>query len=329
MENNSSNNSKRSIRKAHDRYFRGAMDDQEVALSFVRAHLPKELVAQIDPHSLVLVKESFIEENLQEFITDVVYKARFHEHPGYLYFLMEHQSSPDPLMALRLHRYILQIIEQDLAHQKENPKKLPLVVPHVVYNGKQNYTHSTDIFELFHDPEQARQVFLKPFGLTVLKDIKDEDLRKEPLIGMVELLLKHAATRDFIFLVEEILGDIFQSLEKLKKERLFNLSASYFFEAQKRALSKKMIQEEFEKSRLPSIIKSKVMTIAESLKQEGRQEGEVTLLVRQLNHRFANHVTKKYLQLLEQADCETLSEWGENLLDAKTIEDVFKKGCVV
>ena len=77
--------------------------------------------------------------------------------------------------------------------------------PHVIYNGQSNYSYSTDIFELFYVPEKARKVFLQPFGLTVLKDSKDDQLKKESLIGMVELLLKHASTRDMFSLINEVL----------------------------------------------------------------------------------------------------------------------------
>ena len=158
--------------KAHDRYFRGAMDDPDVAMSCIRAHFQPEIVAQIDSNSLQLMKGSFIEANLREKITDVLYKATIDGEEGYIYFLIEHQRTLDPLMPLRLHHYILQIIEKDLEEQKklESLKnsdakkskklpKLPLVVPHVIYNGQSDYSCSTDIFDLFHDPEKREKFF--------------------------------------------------------------------------------------------------------------------------------------------------------------------------
>ena len=105
--------------KAHDHYFRSAMDDPDVAMSCIRAHLPAEIVVQIDVNSLQLMKGNFIEGNLREKITEVLYKATIDGEKGYIYFLIEHQSTPDPLMPLRLHHYILQIIEKDLEEQKK------------------------------------------------------------------------------------------------------------------------------------------------------------------------------------------------------------------
>ncbi|MFZ4115747.1 MAG: hypothetical protein ACOYK6_03365 [Chthoniobacterales bacterium] len=57
--------------------------------------------------------------------------------------------------------------------------------------------------------------------------------------------------------------------------------------------------------------------------QEGRQEGEASLPKRQLHTRFPNQVTKKYLQMIKEADSDKLSYWGENLMRAKNIEEVF------
>ncbi len=52
------------------------------------------------------------------------------------------------------------------------------------------------------------------------------------------------------------------------------------------------------------------------------QEGEAAILKRQLQRRFGElHST--YAQRIAQADAQTLLHWGENILDAKTLDDVF------
>ena len=208
------------------------------------------------------------------------------------------------------------------------------MVPHVIYNGQSKYSYSTDIFELFYDPEKARKVFLQPFGLTVLKDSKDDQLKKESLIGMVELLLKHASTRDMFSLINEVLGGIRQTFEILNKPKLFHSSISYLFETQEGNMSKKEINEEFERLILPATNKTKIMTIAESLKLEGHLEGRQeglqeglrqfqSLFIRQLKSRFSNKVTPHYLDLIKEANSDKLSYWGERLMNATNIEEVF------
>jgi len=62
--------------------------------------------------------------------------------------------------------------------------------------------------------------------------------------------------------------------------------------------------------------------IKEGIK-EGRQEGLRSILDKQIRRRFPHDFTAKHLNLINGADSDTLSMWGENLMDAKNIEEVF------
>lgn len=57
-------------------------------------------------------------------------------------------------------------------------------------------------------------------------------------------------------------------------------------------------------------------------KQEGLQEGELNLLIRQLNRRFGPLDAATLLRL-QQADSDDLEHWADNILDAKTLDEVF------
>lgn len=83
----------------------------------------------------------------------------------------------------------------------------------------------------------------------------------------------------------------------------------------------------FEKvARIEGLEKGRQEGIKEGIREgirEGIQKGEASLLTRQLKARFQKKVTKKYIQLIEDADSDQLSYWGENLMKAKSIEEVF------
>ncbi|HVV68159.1 MAG TPA: DUF4351 domain-containing protein [Gammaproteobacteria bacterium] len=55
----------------------------------------------------------------------------------------------------------------------------------------------------------------------------------------------------------------------------------------------------------------------------GLQKGEAALLIRLLQHRF-HHLPSNYLTRIQQADSNTLLIWGERVLDANTLEEVFE-----
>ncbi len=73
------------------------------------------------------------------------------------------------------------------------------------------------------------------------------------------------------------------------------------------------------------------MTLAEQWKNEGMQQGmqqgeikgERTLLKRLLEKRFGS-VPSRYLEKIESADAGRLLDIGDKIIEAKTLDDVFK-----
>ncbi len=57
--------------------------------------------------------------------------------------------------------------------------------------------------------------------------------------------------------------------------------------------------------------------------QKGRQEGEAELLLRLLERRFGP-VDETIRTRIRAADSQTLLTWGEQILTAQTIEEVFE-----
>ena len=59
-------------------------------------------------------------------------------------------------------------------------------------------------------------------------------------------------------------------------------------------------------------------------KLEGRQEGELNILQRQLSRRFGP-LDPTTEQRLQQASSDDLERWADNILDARTLDEVFSK----
>jgi hypothetical protein len=57
--------------------------------------------------------------------------------------------------------------------------------------------------------------------------------------------------------------------------------------------------------------------------QQGEQLGEAAVIQRQLTKRFGP-LSAETLTRLQTATCEQLESWAENLLDAATLDEVFK-----
>lgn len=89
-------------RPRHDALIRKAFENPIVAKEFFEMHLPKEIQALFSSHTLKMEKESFVEPNLQNSISDILFSAKFNDNIGYLWILLEHQSTPDHFMPFRL-----------------------------------------------------------------------------------------------------------------------------------------------------------------------------------------------------------------------------------
>ena len=61
-------------------------------------------------------------------------------------------------------------------------------------------------------------------------------------------------------------------------------------------------------------------------RQEGRQEGEATLLLRLLRRKFGA-LDPATEERVNSADAEQLLEWGERVLTANTLDEVFDRSC--
>lgn len=78
----------------HDAVFRQMLMHQAVAKDFLQLYLPAPFLAICELDSLQLVSGSFVEEDLRASYSDILYSLRTRHGPGYVYALIEHQSTP-------------------------------------------------------------------------------------------------------------------------------------------------------------------------------------------------------------------------------------------
>ena len=143
------------IHQPHDRLFRAVFSDASEAASLLRNVLPDAIRSSFDWTTLSRQGGTFIDEELRESQTDLLYQVEHVEtgQPMSVYVLLEHQSSPDPLMRLRMLRYCCRIWQDDLRSESDRRELRP-IVPVVFYQGARGWTHSTEFADLF--PEAAR-----------------------------------------------------------------------------------------------------------------------------------------------------------------------------
>ena len=98
----------------HDAVFRRIFGVSANAASQLRAVLPQGITARLDLGRLAPVPGSFVDEDLRWRHTDVLFTVPLNGRKAFVYVLIEHQSSDDPLMAYRMLRLSLASAEVSL-----------------------------------------------------------------------------------------------------------------------------------------------------------------------------------------------------------------------
>lgn len=79
---------------------------------FLEIHLPTTLRQICNLNTLRLESGSFIEEDLRPHYSDILWSLETSEGEGYIYVVIEHQSTPDAHMAFRLMRYAMAAMQR-------------------------------------------------------------------------------------------------------------------------------------------------------------------------------------------------------------------------
>lgn len=182
------------------------MANSKVAKEFFEQHLPVNVKKAIDPSTIKLQKDSFIDDNLKQQAADLLFSVDFDGKHGYIYLLLEHQSKPDEFMPFRMLKYMIAVMEQHLKQiKKPNKKRLPIVYPMIFYSGNKPYKYSTDLFDLFEgDKKLARDILWQPCQLIDLTKIPDEKLKETLLSGLFARAMKYIHESDEKILVNSL-----------------------------------------------------------------------------------------------------------------------------
>jgi len=314
----------------HDRFFKAVFSHEEVAEDFLRHHLPIEISALILPGSLEISKDSFIDPELKNHYSDLLYNVRMTTgQPGHIYLLFEHKSHLEPLVALDLLRYLVSIWGQAVKSGQGRP--LPIIVPIVLYHGRRPWQINTDFASLFETPP-ALGVHLPNFRyvLTDLSALTDEELRGGVLLQAALLVMKYIFRDE---LPERITG-ILSLLKDLPRQQsgleyLYTV-LRYLSQGGNKLNSAQLthaVQQTFERG------EAIMSTIADEWIREGEQkgllqgisQGELTLLKRQLTRRFGALPAWAEAKLNHAGQLQ-LEAWADRVLDAVTLESVFDEG---
>jgi len=318
----------------HDRFFREVFSRREAARDFVENYLPSAVVEKLDLDSLKPAKDSFVDKELRTHFSDLLFTVEFKEperRSGRLYFLFEHKSSPDKWTAFQLLRYMVRIWE--LERKKDAKALLPPIIPAVLYHGESKWKISrsfqslTDMppglesyvpafeYELcdlasLSDGEVKGMVILKT-ALLALKHIRNNDIA-EKLPGIFTLLSELATKTTGLEYLETLLRYVTSASDSVDAEMLINVLESALPNTGE-TIMPTLAQKWMEEGELRGLEKGR---------EEGRKQGEASIFNRLLQLKF-KEIPSQFQAKIDEADADTLLRWGERILSAQTLDEIF------
>lgn len=255
----------------HDRFFKEVFSRQEIVVDFLRNYLPPEMAPRLDFSTLEASKDSFIDVELREHFSDLLYQVILDDdQTAKIYLLFEHKSYPEPLIAFQLLRYQVRIWEQALKEGREKP--FSPIVPIVLYHGTTHWRIALNFAALFAD-DPAFAAFLPDFRyqLCDLSAYSDEEIQGEALLRVVLLVMRYVFRGD----LNERLPGILALLRELAR----TASGLEFLEIVLRYLSAAASQLEEEglqhamETAFPETGGDVMPTIAEKWIEQGLEQG--------------------------------------------------------
>jgi Putative transposase, YhgA-like len=310
----------------HDSVFRRIFGVPENAASELRAVLPPDLAARLDLGRLTRVPASFVDEALKWRYSDLLFTAPLDGRDAFVYLLVEHQSSADPLMSFRMLRYVTRIWDQHLSGHP-NARQLPAVIPLVVHHGRGRWTGPAqllDLIDLGPAAMRAMQAYLPRFQF-LLDDLagvdgpqlRDRKLTPSALITL--LLLKTAPGNPRIPAeLQPWAAQLRAVLDQPGGGEAFIALLTYI-ELVSEAPASEL--RDLAASLGPDAEEAYVTT-AEMLRTEGRAEGRAEALVQVLTVKFGS-LPESVSQTVHGASSDQVKAWTARAVTAETLDQVF------
>jgi len=322
----------------HDTLFKRAFSVPRHAAGLIRALLPAALVARMDLSKLELVRASFVDPELRERHGDLVFRVPIDGKMAFIYFLVEHQSEPHPLMAFRLLTYI-QRLWAAILREDSKRKTLPLVVPIVIHHGRGGWNEARTLHELVEGLDEMPELraMVPNFEMLIddLVQVDDRGLLERPLEAFPKValwVLRDARTIEALFESLSPWADEFRQLLAPDRDPedtgtilryILRVAGDVSFEA----IRQKFIEvipevEAAMASPAEQLIQEGEERGLKKGRQEGRQEANRTMLARLLQLRFGALGPEDEARIAKGSPVD-LEGWLERVITAETLDAVF------
>ena len=257
------------INNIHDKFVRESFSDVERAQSFFEKMLPAELIKQLDFNTLKDTKESYIDKELSEYFSDLVFEVSLINTPETktdVVMLFEHKSTPDKHVLIQVGYYMFAHYFKCVRQRK----KMKVIIPVIYYQGQKKWTAPQPL-DLFAGYPDAIKQFIPNLNhvFIALHLIPESDLLSIRNTLMATALVAQKWRFNPIKLADDLMKILSIFEDKDYDWNFLEMAFVYINNVSELETEdvKKII------SAIPPKIKENIMTTYSKIKEEGRQEG--------------------------------------------------------
>jgi hypothetical protein len=242
---------------------------------------------------------------------------------AYLIALIEFQSRSERFMALRSLTYTA-LLWQQLIREKRIPETgfLPPVLPLTLYNGDLRWAAPLSLRELIGLVPDSPLWRWQPESRYHLIDesaYATADLASRDALTALLFRIEQCVDRTEVLPIADAVVEWFDRHAGLHSLR--GLFGQLIAGMCRDAGDDSPVPDDLREAR--SMLATRVQAWERELRQEGRQEGEAALLLRMLDRKFGP-IADGVHERIAAADQAQLEAWGLRLLEASSIEELFR-----
>jgi predicted transposase/invertase (TIGR01784 family) len=319
------------VNHPHDHFFRLVFSQVEHAADFLSNYLPAEVAAMLDLSTLQLQNDSFVDEDLRENFTDLLFSVQQRDQqPVFVYILIEHKSRPERDTAFQLLRYMVRIWERQRANAPG--EALRPIILQVVYHGSEKWPIAPSFDALFAGPEALRPFWPKfNYALLDVARMSDEGITGLAMVQATLYALKYVWNATINLRLRTIMA-LLSRADQRPGGRQYVIATLFYLTR----VAAKMEEREYQESVQAAFgqqgetimgsvaeryIKEGVLQGMQQGMQQGVQRGRLETIIHQLGYRFGV-LPAHFLARLEQLSAAQLAKVEIAILDARSLDEV-------
>ena len=166
---------------AHKEFF----SHPENVKDLIQGVVALDCVSEFDFSTLERDNDSFVEKEKNERHDDIIWRLKWRDRWVYVYILIEFQHKVDKAIPVRIMSYVSLLYLNLLNNKKLNygkRKKLPVVLPIVLYNGQRKWTASKKIQDMIEKAPEEMAMYVPKLSYYFIDEIHPEANKKDSVL---------------------------------------------------------------------------------------------------------------------------------------------------